>query len=416
MENLSNKIDGNSIPAADWNQSQAELKNVITSAGISLDGSDLAQLGQAIAALGMGNAYYIDQNVGADVYDLLAVSGREAADAYVDGLYVMFRPLNASTGAATATVQIGTLGDRDIKREDGTDLLLNDLVTSRDTMMRFSAAANQFFILNPFIQTDADTALPKNHLTGFAHSNGADAVNDIDFAVGGICRDDADTLNLTGVAMTKQIDVDWATGTNNGGFATALTLTNDTWYRLFVIGKLDGTVDYGFDTSATAANLLDGTDGGGESPPFVKFRQIGWVRRGSALNILYTQNIDDLDEIDWDVPIADVAASSPVASRVAKGMTVPPDTLARITLAWGTTNGATLQIFALVLSSDTVNTPPTGNLSNFSSFREDANTSQANANISVRADASSDIQVRWSATTGTYSIATFGYRYRRGKL
>ena len=75
-------------------------------------------------------------------------------------------------------------------------------------------------------------------------------------------------MNLA-AAIAKSINVAWAQGNGQGGLASALSLTANTWYYVFLIGRPDGVVDAGYDTSATAANLLADATG------FTFYRAIG---------------------------------------------------------------------------------------------------------------------------------------------
>ena len=125
-----------------------------------------------------------------------------------------------------------------------------------------------------------DFPLPATWLNGLGMTNAADASHDITVAVGA-ARDSTDGANLRlASAITKQLDVDWAEGSAAGGFPSGLTLAADTFYRCFLIGKADGTVDAGFDTSATAANLLADATG------YTLYRRIGWVLTDGSSNII----------------------------------------------------------------------------------------------------------------------------------
>lgn len=122
--------------------------------------------------------------------------------------------------------------------------------------------------------------VPSNYIIGLIPSNGTDTVKDIDFLTG-ICKDSTNVLSLESTsAFTKQIDANWALGTDQGGFPSALTLSIDTWYHLFIIGKTDGSVDFGFDTDLSATNLLSDATG------FTLFRRVGSVLTDGSSNII----------------------------------------------------------------------------------------------------------------------------------
>ena len=144
--------------------------------------------------------------------------------------------------------------------------------------------------------TNVASDFPAGHLFGLALSNATDAAHDIQIATGE-CRDAAGTVNLSlASALTKEIDASWAEGSNAGGRFN-ITLENNTWYHVFLIRKdSDGTIDGGFDTSISAANIPGG---------YTAYRRLGSVRTDGSANILaFTQNGDwfrwtTLTE-DWD--------------------------------------------------------------------------------------------------------------------
>ena len=76
----------------------------------------------------------------------------------------------------------------------------------------------------------------------------------------------------------------WQAGTGNRGFPTGVTLIANTFYHVFLIAKLDGTTDIGFDVSDTAAALLGTAAGqaGEAGVDFVHYRHLGWVLGDAA--------------------------------------------------------------------------------------------------------------------------------------
>jgi hypothetical protein len=81
-------------------------------------------------------------------------------------------------------------------------------------------------------------------------------------------------------ALVKQIDANWAAGTNQGGFPSGLVLAADTTYRIYLISN-GSTVDAGFDTSSTAANLLADASG------YTYYREIGFFRTDGSADLDY---------------------------------------------------------------------------------------------------------------------------------
>ena len=56
-------------------------------------------------------------------------------------------------------------------------------------------------------------------------------------------------------ALVRNLNDPWVEG-GPGGRASGVTIADNTWYILFLIGKPDGTVDAGWDTDINATNLL----------------------------------------------------------------------------------------------------------------------------------------------------------------
>jgi hypothetical protein len=123
--------------------------------------------------------------------------------------------------------------------------------------------------------------LPQNHLSGMILSNNGSAPNtDLDITAGKArSKDDATNIILT-TGLTKQANHTWAAGTNAGGMAAGVSLTANTWYHVFVLGKANNAAgaDIGFDTNINATNLL--ADANIIAAGYTKIRR---VKNGSFL-------------------------------------------------------------------------------------------------------------------------------------
>ena len=138
--------------------------------------------------------------------------------------------------------------------------------------------------------------------------------NGIDIDVG-ICVDSTKTklMDLTSI-LTKRLTIKWAIGTNQGGRPSTVSLSSNTWYHVFLIMKTDGTVDAGFDTSLTAANLLTASG-------FTYYRRIGSVRTGSDSNLLgFIQTGDDFM---WKTQIVEYSSTAPPTTLTDLTLTTP---------------------------------------------------------------------------------------------
>ncbi|MGE4231943.1 MAG: hypothetical protein AB7F43_01320 [Bacteriovoracia bacterium] len=121
------------------------------------------------------------------------------------------------------------------------------------------------------------TKLGRGYIDGFILSNNSgDANNDIDISAGK-ARDSADAYDLeTSTTITKQLDAAWAAGSAAGGLFSGSKAAS-TWYHVFLIRKdADGTIDAGFDTSVSGANIPAG---------YSNFRRIGSILTDGSSNI-----------------------------------------------------------------------------------------------------------------------------------
>lgn len=168
-----------------------------------------------------------------------------------------------------------------------------------------------------FHMTEAQHAaigdLPESYLAGLVLSNGTDTDHDIDIAVGE-CRDNADGINIVLASeITKRIDAPWAVGDDNGGLFSG-SVAIDTWYHMFVIVKdSDGSIDAGFDTSISAANIPSG---------YTAFRRIGSVLTDGSSNIVPFIQISDY--FIWGTPFEDFDGAGS-ATRINLTISTPLD-------------------------------------------------------------------------------------------
>ncbi len=150
MQDLNDKITGGLLTALEWNEVPSELQNIITDLGQTLSGSDLDQLGKAIAAMSGSADFYLESGI-ADAYVCEVIGPKQGFDTIVgltavnDGLRVRFRPGNNNTG--TSTVNVNGTGIKTIVRENGTTLQSGDLVTERDAVIRWDQSADKFRLI-----------------------------------------------------------------------------------------------------------------------------------------------------------------------------------------------------------------------------------------------------------------------------
>jgi len=133
----------------------------------------------------------------------------------------------------------------------------------------------------------------------------------IDIGVGSSWVGDRIIQNVA--PFTKRLDAIWAAGTGNGGLFIGVRAAN-TWYHLFILrNDTTGAIDFGFDTSVSAAN-----------------RPVGWtsrliwsVRTDASSNIIGYAQTGDI--CTWLSPPVDLnnVANIPSANGQLFTMSVP---------------------------------------------------------------------------------------------
>ena len=145
MQDLNDKVTGGTLTAAEWNEVPSEIQNVIEGLGITLSGADLNQLGKAIAGYVANGTFYTDSGA-ADAYVLSVIGSKQAPTAYTDGLKISFVVGNTNTGAST--VNVASLGVKDLKKESGSTALdADDLVGGSTYTGVFDLAADAFDVV-----------------------------------------------------------------------------------------------------------------------------------------------------------------------------------------------------------------------------------------------------------------------------
>jgi hypothetical protein len=149
MYDLNDKANGSVLTPTQWNNFLSEIQNVIEDLGITLDGGQEDQLGEAIASYAMGGSFFDEANSTANVYVCTTVGNRQGPQnlgANADGMMARFRPSAANSGAST--VNVNGIGVKDLKREDDTAVQSGDILTTRDVFMRWDYTADAWFLLD----------------------------------------------------------------------------------------------------------------------------------------------------------------------------------------------------------------------------------------------------------------------------
>ena len=156
---------------------------------------------------------------------------------------------------------------------------------------------------------------PSGYIAGLTLSNDTDTDHDINITSGEATDSSSGYILKLTSEITKQIDAIWAVGDDAGGLFTS-SVAVDTWYHIFLIRKdSDGTVDAGFDTSVTAANIPVG---------YTAYKWIGAVLTDGSSNINpFIHSSSKPNDFFFDGHKHDVSQAATSVSRTLHTLSVP---------------------------------------------------------------------------------------------
>ncbi|MCK5612863.1 hypothetical protein KAR91_63910 [Candidatus Pacearchaeota archaeon] len=323
----------------------------------------------------------------ASVHAVVSELGADPAALY-NGLILQYAVNTLNTGAVD--INYAAIGAKDLMLPGGTDLSGGELNAGQYITVRYLSSPDRFEIV------DGIQELTLTMEDGIALSNNSvDAAKDIDFSAGSVCDSGKNAMLKLPSIFVKQLDAAWAVGTNAGGLFTG-SIAADTWYHCFAIQKdSDGSVDCGFDTSITAANIPSG---------YTKYRYRGSILTDSTPDIIAFLQVGDW--FYWDEPVTDYSGASST-SQVLRTISVPPnvEVLAQLNIFVSNTQ------VHYVHSPDVADIP--ANSSGAATAYGNAATS-TNRTFEVLTNDSSQIAIRSTDTTAA-NINTFGWKDNRGK-
>lgn len=236
----------------------------------------------------------------------------------------------------------------------------------------------------------------RGHLAGYNTSNNAVTPNtQIDITAGSAVDSTASAF-LIGSGATIDCTTVGVLGLDTG------TLTNNTWYHIFVIGKTTGVTS--FIASASTTPSFANTTG------YSLFRRIGSVKtNGSAQIIAFTQIGD---KFSWAASVTDVSTASMGVSNALYTLTVPTGVKVCPLADVGTTGGN-----LLVFNGDEAGyAPGSGNITVAPGWLVLGNFNMVQRITDVYTDTSARIRVYADATTRSLYIYTRGWTDTRGRL
>lgn len=220
---------------------------------VTLDPIDDLNVGSIVVFDPIPAAYWGTTNGTSTVYTLASLVPITS----YDDKQCFFVDFNTASGSSP-TLNINSLGALDLKKytNEGTkiDIESGDLQAQRYVAINDGV---DIVILNPqkpqaTSSARGSTLLPSKPTI----SNGTDTEHDINFGAYTMQFSDGSGQAVQ-TAKTKQADTTWVAGTNAGGMASGVSLANNTSYYMFALSNSTGSiVDFGFDSSKTATNLI----------------------------------------------------------------------------------------------------------------------------------------------------------------
>ena len=175
-------------------------------------------------------------------------------------------------------------------------------------------------------------------------NNVGDSTNDIDFASGAASDLSTTATGLIWVAcaaLTKQLDANWAVGTNQGMRYSGAAIANTT-YHVWAAWTDAGVQDYYADPSAVQATVLGHLQAETGGSSYTHIRRIGSIlRTGGAIKAF----IQIGNYFVWKTPVEDVAdatysgSATVTLASLPAGLTILGDVGIKVSRTTGTING-----------------------------------------------------------------------------
>lgn len=307
----------------------------------------------------------------------------------VDGLFSVLGSSDATRklrfeadGITTGTTRVLTAQD-----EDGTIALTSEFAYSN-----LAGSAGRM----PFAAMWIQGLVPSN--------NAGDATNDLDFTAGQ-CRDATNAQNIIVAALTKQSDVAWAVGTNQGMLDSG-AVGNNEYYVWAILRSDTGVTDLLSSLSSTAPTMPANYD---------YKRLVGYfLRAGGTIVALKAYELEGggLD-FEWASPTIDInLAATLTTTRRTDAVKVPLtfSTVAHLNVAVLDAANALYYIAC----PDTTDVAPALAAAPLSTIRNETAGSTVMFDMFVRTSSTGTIAARAdTATIDIYRVVTLGFKWAR---
>lgn len=260
------------------------------------------------------------------------------------------------------------------------------------------------------------SSLPRGYIDGLYMGNGnssgaGDTTNDIT-VFPGVCRDSTNTVDIVLSALqVKQLDANWATGSNAGMRNSAAGITDTTYWIYAVRTAASSAAQIYAHTSTVEATVLTALQAETGGTDYIYARCIGGIIRSGSTILAFKQNGDNFT---LSVRIRDVNNTSAhttaqtVALSIPIGRVVEADLIVTVT---GTSSPHGTLVTALTQADSN---PGATNAIGLTVIMGTNNT-YATAPVKVYTDTSGQIRYRASDGGVDTMIYTAGWRYDRSK-
>lgn len=245
--------------------------------------------------------------------------------------------VSATNRLARTTILTSSNANAKVSFSAGTKTVVSTPLASRNAdFVSFGYAQNRSAAEKA--QARANTSSPLNgHLFGLTSSNNStDATNDIDIAVGEAASTETNpVLMVLASALTKQLDADWAAGTNQGGRYSGVGIADGT-YHGFLASKANGADPDIYlypdpadgtdaDSAAFATTVLTALQAETGGSAYAHVRRITSILRESGTIVPFLQVGDDyFRSTASEYSSTSARSNAPLALSVPTGVVVRP--------------------------------------------------------------------------------------------
>lgn len=245
-------------------------------------------------------------------------------------------------------------------------------------------------------------------------NNGSDATNDIDIT-SGYAADSTGVFVMNGPAYTKQLDANFAAGTNAGMRNSAVAIANTTYAIYLATTTAGAGADYYAHTSSDPAIALAALQAETGGSTYAYLRRVGYILRESGAIVAFSQNGDEFLRTAHQ----DINASNPGTSAVLASLRVPAGIKVRAKITTMLVDATPAADTACVVTSpDQTDISPALANDIYIFGNGGAPAMAASSSKEVRTDTSGRVRYRLGASDAdrTLQINTFGWIDDRGRF